>query len=75
MSRSRRWRTRNIEERKEARAIATMTAPTLEPTRDYSAWTTEKLIRRVTELEAALKKKTLEAREFVFHLSFLKATY
>lgn len=70
MSRSRRWRT-NTEGRKEARAAlhtsaSKMTAPKLQPTRNYEDWSTEKLINRVTELEAALKNKTLEARVSVY---------
>jgi hypothetical protein len=52
MSRSRRWRTTNIESRKEARAAIMEKQP------DYKDWSHDKLIERVTELEKQLKSKT-----------------
>lgn len=58
MSRSRRWR-KHTASRKEARALATqLKALNMEEKTDYSAWSHEKLIERVTQLEAALKSKT-----------------
>jgi hypothetical protein len=57
MSRSHSWRKYTIG-RKEARALATqLKAASMEEKADYSAWSHEKLIERVTQLEAALKSK------------------
>jgi hypothetical protein len=57
MSRSGRWR-KFIVGRKEARALASKTkASNMEEKVDYSAWSHEKLIERVTQLEATLKNK------------------
>lgn len=57
MSRSRRWRTHTAG-RKEIRALATqMKGASMEEQADYKAWSHEKLIERVTLLEAALKAK------------------
>ena len=59
MSRSRRWRN-NTAARKQARALLHSSAASKmdnssgEKT-DYSAWSQEKLIERVTQLEAELK--------------------
>lgn len=52
MSRSRRWRTRNIESRQQARALSNKT---MAKQLDYKDWSQEKLIERVTELEKKLK--------------------
>jgi hypothetical protein len=51
MSRSRQWRTRDIESRKQARAERRMAKE------DYTAWSNERLIERVVQLEAKLKSK------------------
>jgi len=56
MSRSRRWRTKNIANREAARA--SLAALKMEKSIDYSAWSNEKLIERVTQLEAELKNQT-----------------
>jgi hypothetical protein len=57
MSRSRRWR-KNTSQRKEARAVLHSSAtPRMEEKTDYSAWSHEKLIERVTALENELKEK------------------
>jgi hypothetical protein len=57
MSRSRRWR-KNTTQRKEARAaLHSSTPPRMEEKTNYSAWSHEKLIERVTALENELKEK------------------
>jgi len=55
MSRSRRWRTKNTAGREQARA--SLAFAKMESTTDYTAWSNEKLIERVTQLEAELKYK------------------
>jgi hypothetical protein len=55
MSRSRRWRTTGIEERKQERAE--IAAKKMENKEDYTSWSNEKLIERVSQLEAELKSK------------------
>jgi hypothetical protein len=65
MSRSGRWR-KCTPARKQARAFATQlksanTEGMMEEKADYSAWSHEKLIERVTLLEAALKDKNLRS--------------
>jgi hypothetical protein len=55
MSRSRRWRTTGIENRKEARA--SLDPAKMEKNEDYSVWSNEKLIERITQLEVELKSK------------------
>jgi len=65
MSRSGRWR-KYTPARKQARALATQlkaanTEGTMEEKADYSAWSHEKLIERVTLLEAALQDKNLRS--------------
>lgn len=59
MSRSRRW-TKNSAARKQARALLHSSSTSrmddnLGEKTDYSAWSQEKLIQRVTQLEAELK--------------------
>jgi hypothetical protein len=57
MSRSRRWR-KNTSQRMEARAaLHTSTTSMMEERTDYSAWSHEKLIERVTALENELQEK------------------
>jgi hypothetical protein len=57
MSRSRRWR-KDTGQRKEARAnLHSSTTSKMEEKTDYSAWSHEKLIERVTALENELKEK------------------
>jgi tRNA pseudouridine38/39 synthase len=57
MSRSRRWR-KNTSQGKEARAnLHSSTSSRMEEKADYSAWSHEKLIERVTALENELKEK------------------
>ncbi len=60
MSRSRHWR-KNTEVRKETRALATKSyvEKMEEESADYSAWSQERLIERVTQLENELKSKAL----------------
>jgi hypothetical protein len=55
MSRSRRWRTKNTASRQEARAASA--AAKMENKPDYSNWTHESLVERVTQLEKELKDK------------------
>lgn len=55
MSRSRRWRTKNTTGREQARA--SLAVAKMESTTDYTAWSNERLIERVTQLEAELKYK------------------
>lgn len=55
MSRSRKWRTKNIASRLEARANARMQKEVQQM--DYSGWSHEDLIKRVTDLELELKQK------------------
>ena len=55
MSRSRKWRTKNIASRLEARANARMEKEV--NAMSYSGWSNEDLIKRVTDLELELKQK------------------
>lgn len=55
MSRSRRWNPENLERRKQARAA--YAALKMEKNEDYTAWSNERLIERVTQLEAELNSK------------------
>lgn len=67
MSRSRRWRTYTAG-RKETRALAIqMKGASMEEQGDYSAWSQEKLIERVTLLEAALKAKNIRCVFLYIH--------
>ena len=73
MSRSRRWM-KNIAARKQARALLhSSSASKMESNSgekmDYSAWSQENLIQRVTQLEAELKAQNRRSRYFLLHSS------
>ena len=67
MSRSRKWRSKeSAAHRQEARAAST--SAKMEGKTDYSIWSQESLIERVTQLERELKEATRRSIEFSIFL-------
>ena len=66
MSRSRKWRSKeSAANRQQARAASATT--NMDGKVDYSAWSQESLIERVTQLERELKEKTRRSIAFSIH--------